>query len=151
MDRKHFDATKLSIEKFKIVRGKVKASFEFDDTKVKSYQTHMSFDVSFNTESKILKTDIGFSIETESEISQGEARAKFNFVYMIHVENLEELIELDEEGNLEDVEHILMNSVASIAYSTSRGVLMTRFQGTAMEGYILPIVDPNEILEDNNI
>ncbi len=149
MDKKHFDATKLIIKEFKIIKGEIEAPFEFDGTQIESYQTDMSFDVSFNTEAKLLKTDIGFSIETKSTNSQKEARAKFDFVYMIHVKNLEELMELDEDDNLEDVEHILMNSIASIAYSTSRGVLMTRFQGTVLEDYILPIVNPNDILKDN--
>ena len=41
----------------------------------------------------------------------------------------------------------LGNALASISYATSRGILMTRFQGTALEDFILPVIDPNDLLE----
>ncbi|MNY64312.1 hypothetical protein D3C86_2014030 [compost metagenome] len=41
----------------------------------------------------------------------------------------------------------LGNALASITYSTSRGILMTRFQGTVLSDFILPVIDPNSLLE----
>jgi hypothetical protein len=41
----------------------------------------------------------------------------------------------------------LGNALASITYSTSRGILMTRFQGTALSDFILPVINPNNLLE----
>jgi hypothetical protein len=40
----------------------------------------------------------------------------------------------------------LGNALASITYSTTRGILMTGFQGTALCNFILPVKDPDELL-----
>lgn len=42
----------------------------------------------------------------------------------------------------------LLSLLASIAYSTARGVLWTRLAGTALEGFNLPVVDINQLLTE---
>lgn len=141
-----FDAEKLSIDEFKIIKGDIEASFDFDSNKIINYKTDMSFDVSFNLDAKMIKADIGFMIETNSDNAQDEVRANFDFVYVIHVENLENLVTLNKKKEIKNIENDLVISIAAITYSTSRGILMTRLQGTAMEDYILPIIQPTNLL-----
>ncbi len=71
---------------------------------------------------------------------------KFHFVYVFHVENLQELAIPDENKGI-SLNGGLGNALASITYSTSRGILLTRLKGTGLENFILPVIDPNSLLK----
>ncbi|AUP79130.1 hypothetical protein [Flavivirga eckloniae] len=144
---KKFDPTKLKIIEFKIVKGEIEAPYEFDSTVIDNYETNMSFNSSFNIEKSIVKANMGFSIETASSSNQKEATAKFDFVYLFKVDNLEEIIG---EENDDDMIYIknLLTAIAAISFSTSRGVLLTRLQGTSMKDYILSVIDPGNLLDE---
>ena len=43
----------------------------------------------------------------------------------------------------------LGNALSSITYSTARGVLLTRLQGTALQNFVLPVINPNKLLQQN--
>ena len=86
-------------------------------------------------------------VETKSEKQDGEeAIGAFSFVFVFHVDNIEELTKL-EEDNTVTISPALGNALAAITYSTSRGILMTRFQGTALNNFILPVINPNKLIE----
>lgn len=155
MKNKKFDASKLKILDFKIISGNINAPFDFNMKLIKNYQTDMSFGCSFLEEEKLAKADMGFSIETRSSKNQKvEASVKFDFVYMFEVSNLPKVLDLkedlDEKKAIETVSTInnLLMAIAAISFSTSRGVLLSRLQGTAMKDYILPIVDPAILLKE---
>lgn len=144
-----FKADKLSIVDFKITKGLIDVEFDFNVKSIKDFETDMTFDVTFDTEHKSLKADMGFTIITNSEgKATEEAKAEFNFVYIYNLDNFDELIEFD-KGSLSSINEHLMPSVAAISFSTSRGILMTRLQGTAMKDYILPIINPDDLLKDD--
>jgi hypothetical protein len=66
-------------------------------------------------------------------------------VYIYHVENLEELVK-PAKNHLIDLNPALGNALSSITYSTSRGILLARVQGTALQNFVLPIINPNKLL-----
>ena len=145
-----FKADKLSIVDFKIIKGEIDADFEFNAKLIKNFETDMTFDVTFDSDNKSLKADMGFTIVTNSEgLADKEATAKFMFVYIYELENFDELI-VFKKGKISIINEHVMPSVAAISFSTSRGILMTRLQGTAMKDYILPIINPDELLTDDS-
>jgi hypothetical protein len=60
--------------------------------------------------------------------------------------NLSDLVKIIDKTEQLEVNNGLANALASMTYSTSRGVLLTRLQRTALEAFILPVIDPNELL-----
>lgn len=144
---KKFDPTKLKIIEFKIVRGKIKAPYEFDSSNIENYQTNMSFSSSFNIEKSIVKANMGFTIETSSTSDQKEAGAKFDFVYLFKVDNLKDILGEQSEEDMRYIKNLL-TAIAAISFSTSRGVLLTRLQGTVMKDYILSVIDPKKLLDE---
>ena len=62
------------------------------------------------------------------------------------MDNIEEQ-KTKEKDEIITVHPALGNALASITYSTSRGILMTRFQGTVLSDFILPVINPNDLLE----
>jgi len=137
---------KIEIVDFKIINGQISSPFEFDVSKVEGHHFEVDFEIGFNLEDKLVKTDFKVVVETKSnKENEEEAKGIFHFVYVYYIENLDDLAKLNDE-EIVDIDHCLGNALASISHSTSRGILMTRFQGTALKNFIMPVIDPNSLL-----
>lgn len=141
----------ISIENFKIIEGQINSPFEFNNDLIKSHKFEVSLKLAFNIDDKLAMADFTVEIETQSDGNKEEARGFFHFIFLYRITNLEELVTLQEsEGESDESSAIchasLGNALSSITYSTSRGILMTRFQGTALKDFILPVKDPNDLL-----
>jgi len=68
-------------------------------------------------------------------------------VFVYHIENLNELANPDDK-KLIQLHPALANALSSVTYSTSRGILLTRLQGTALQNFVLPIINPNKLLHN---
>ncbi|WP_043023864.1 hypothetical protein [Fluviicola taffensis] len=140
-------ADKIHITGFRILHAEMNSPFDFDTNAIKLFDNTTKFDLAFNLEENLIKSDFFIEIKTESKENTNleEATAKFHFAYIFNVENFKELTVVVDDTNL-DINGGLANSLASIVYSTTRGILMTRFQGTALADFILPVRDPNELI-----
>lgn len=69
-----------------------------------------------------------------------EYGVEFHFV----VDNMNEFIV--EEGKTKKLKGILGGTLMGISYSTIRGIVFDRTQGTFFRGVILPVIDPNELI-----
>jgi indole-3-glycerol phosphate synthase len=136
---------KIFITDFKIIQGQIESPFDFDTSNVKGFQFNLDYNTGFNIEDKLAKVDLKVFVETESKVEQQEAKGMFHFVFIYNIENLEELVTAENETY--KIHTSLGNALASITYSTSRGILMTRFQGTVLSDFILPIVNPNDLFD----
>lgn len=138
---------KIEIVDFKIIRGQINSPFDFEDDKVQGHNFDVDFELGFNIPDKLIKADFSINVETNSEIEgTEEATGAFSLVYVFHVDNMEELTKLEEDKTV-TISAALGNALAAITYSTSRGILMTRFQGTALSNFILPVINPNKLTE----
>lgn len=138
--------SKLHLFQYEIINASIQSSMDFNVQEVKGHEFNVDLDMNFDESNKVVLAKLDFTISTKSSDEVKEAKGAFELVFFFHVENLEELIEIDKEGILV-VDAGLSNAIASVSYSTSRGILLTRFQGTALSGFILPIVNPNELLK----
>lgn len=147
MSAKTLIPEKIEIIDFKIISGQINNPFDFDLDKVEGHDFNVEFNLGFNIPKKLVKADFKVFIETKSkDQTVEEAKGAFHFVYVYNVGNVEELAEIMDDKTV-TVEGSLGNALASITYSTSRGILMTRFQGTSLENFILPVINPNELLK----
>lgn len=138
---------KIEIVNFKIIKGQINSPFDFEEDKVKGHTFNVDFELGFNIPDKLIKAEFSVNVETKSEKEDNEeATGAFSFAYVFYVDNIAELTKV-EEDNTVTLSPALGNALASITYSTSRGILMTRFQGTALNNFILPVINPNKLLE----
>lgn len=138
---------KIEIVDFKIIRGQINSPFDFEEDKVQGHNFDVDFELGFNIPDKLIKADFSINVETNSEIEgTEEATGAFSLVYVFHVDNMEELTKLEEDKTV-TISAALGSALAAITYSTSRGILMTRFQGTALSNFILPVINPNKLTE----
>jgi len=137
---------RIHIVKTTIVKCHIDSPFDFDPEKAKGHDFTMNFDLGFNLEDKLVKSDFKLEITTKSEGENAEeSKGEFHLVYVFHVENLEELAIPDKNYRIE-LNGGLGNALASITYSTTRGILFARLKGTALENFVLPVIDPNKLL-----
>ncbi|SMD42074.1 hypothetical protein SAMN00777080_0611 [Aquiflexum balticum DSM 16537] len=138
---------KINIVDFKIINGSLSNPFGFKADLLEGHQFDVNFDLGFNIEDKLVKADFEVSVFTKSKEEQDEVSGKFHFVFVFLVENLEQLVIEDKDKKSLTINGDLGNALASICYSTSRGILMSRFQGTPLKDFILPVIDPNQLLK----
>ncbi|WP_298350399.1 hypothetical protein [Runella sp.] len=145
LDKKPFDPEKLSMIEFKLIKGQIDTPEEFDIEKIEGHQVENSLKLGFNLEDKLIKADFTADVKTDSKgENEEEARGIFHLVFIYRVENLEMLATPD--NNTLNVEPALLNALSGITYSTARGIMLTRLQGTAFKDFILPIINPNKLL-----
>ncbi len=141
-----FDPDKLSIREFKFIKGQVDTPEDFVIEKVEGYHSENTLQFAFNLAEKLVKSDFTVEIRTDSKnANKTEAVGIFHLVFIFRVENLDELAKQDENSIIE-LDAGLGNGLSSVTYSTSRGILLTRLQGTALHKFILPIINPNKLL-----
>lgn len=138
---------KIHILDTQILKCSINCPFGFDSNRVQKYDFNSDFNLAFNLNELLVKADFELNILTISEEKvQKEANGKFHFIFIYKVENLEELAIPDSNKNIE-LNGTLGNALASITYSTSRGILFARLRGTGLENFILPVIDPNSLLK----
>jgi len=148
LDNQLFDPEKLSIIEFKFIKGQVDTPEDFIFDKVDGHQLENTLELAFNLKEKLVKADFSVEIKTESKgANSKEATGSFHLVFIYHVDNLEELAKPD-KNNAIDLHPALGNALSSITYSTSRGILLTRMQGTALQNFLLPVINPNKLLRN---
>ena len=150
-DKNVFDPEKIALIDFKMIKGQVDTPENFDISKVVGHQLDNSLQLGFNLDDKLAKADFTVSVKTDSKgENETEATGNFHLIFIYRIENLEELA-IPEKNKRLNLNPGLGNALSSVTYSTSRGILLTRLQGTALQNFVLPIINPNKLLHNSSI
>ncbi|MEJ7646167.1 MAG: hypothetical protein WKF87_16345 [Chryseolinea sp.] len=127
-------------------------SFSVNNSKPEQLIDGFSFDYTTKTKVDIDNTllFIQLKIDISAAIAGDEAKhkaASFDFGFTYEVDNLEQLIQ-DVEGHRE-LDRTLHMSVLGIAFSTARGIILTKAANTIIQDAYLPIVNPSHLLDPN--
>lgn len=149
--KQHFQPDKLSMVDYKLLKGQIDTPELFNQENISGFFTDNSLQLGFNLQDKLAKAEISIQISSNSEKKNSkEATGNFELVYIFSVENLEELSSYENGTDDLLIDPVLANTLASISYSTSRGILLTRLQGTVFESFILPVIDISVLLQTSN-
>lgn len=147
-DKNVFDPEKISLIDFKMIKGQVDNPENFDINKVVGHQLDNSLQMGFNLDDKLAKADFTISVKTDSKgENESEATGNFHLIFIYRIENLE-VLAIPEKNKRLNLNPGLANALSSVTYSTSRGILLTRLQGTALQNFVLPIINPNKLLHN---
>lgn len=146
-----FEPGKIHLVRIDILKCHIDSPFELSVGKIKGHEFNMDFDLGFNLEDKLIKADFKLNVISRSDsVNLEEATGEFVFTFIYNVENLDELATVNKKKHI-TLDGRLGNAVASITYSTVRGILFTRLKGTSLEGFILPVIDPNRLLHEEGV
>lgn len=143
----------LHLADVKIVKAQIDSPLELYENFPLAWSLHLDFDASFNLKDNLVRTVLLVEAKTDSgkeDEKIQEAEGMFQIAFFFLVENLKELTSLSED-NVLIVDTGLLNALASISYSTARGILLTRYKGTAFNDFILPIIRPNDLYKDKKM
>lgn len=144
--------SKIIPEKIVILQVKLfRTNLDLTDTflsnpvNVENFKVNFGHNTEFDFESKSVRIRLEIILEgiDEKEALIG-IKAEYGVVFIFYIDNFEDFIH-EAEGRKE-VDSILGITLLSMAYSTSRGIVLQRTQGTYFDGIILPVVDPKELL-----
>lgn len=141
---KNIEAEKIIFREFRLVKGSIDSPFDFKVNKIMSFDFSVDLSSSISREENLIKADFIINVSSRSSESVTEATCDYHFVFLFSLETLNEHTQLLDDGSI-DWNPYLANAIASLSYSTARGILMARFQGTVMKDFILPVVDPNTL------
>jgi hypothetical protein len=141
-----FPASSLHMIDVRIVEARMHSHDSFEEGIVNAFNPHCTLQMHWNPEEKLLRTGLQISVETESSPSQPEAEGYYHFNFFYFVFNPTTWFYNGDDGEL-IIDAGLQEAVAAVSYSTARGILISRFQGTAFQRFILPIINPNDLLE----
>ncbi len=139
-----FSADAISMLSMTITKSLLDYEFDFNSEEIDNFEFEYSFDLKIAPKSEQIKTVFRVKIETVSSTQQKEASGVFEFVYLYRVDQISRYIKAS--GGNYKMKPVLANSIAAITYSTSRGVLMMQIRNSALEKFILPVINPNVLL-----
>lgn len=146
-DKNVFDPEKIALIEFKMIKGQVDTPETFDINKVIGHQLDNSLQLGFSLDDKLAKADFSVKVTTASKgENEVEASGSFHLIFIYRIDNLDDLA-IPEKNKRLKLNPGLTNALSSITYSTSRGILLTRLQGTALQNFVLPVINPAKLLK----
>lgn len=140
----------IQFRDYHIAKAYIESPIDFHKDDLDGFEFHLDFQLAFNLEEKMAKSELSIKIKAKPKETTSEsnpAEADFCFHYIFRVENLDELTEVENDNSL-SVTPALYNALSSMSYSTSRGVLLTQCNGTLFKNFILPVINPNKLLQN---
>ncbi len=143
IDNPVIDVSKITLVSIKTLKGSIEEA--------ESYKDEFSFEFATSTNvGRDLKhfrfiIDVNISMHQANKVINKAAHYSIEFIFLI--DNLEDFVDIDEKGTTANVHPDLGVTVAGIAYGTIRGIIYQRTQGTALDGIILPVIDPSNLLK----
>lgn len=138
---------KISIFYIKVYKSNHSSSEEYLENPVKpaNIKVQLNQNSAFNLEEKNIRIRLEIILsgvdEQDKEIGLS---GEYGIEFQLHIENLEDYI--TKEGEEIRIDNQLGVTVLSIVYSTARGILIERTQLTLLNGVILPILDPKDLI-----
>jgi hypothetical protein len=147
------DPDKITLLKIITLKGNIDIVDEFSLlTTLSKYSFDFNTESRFQREQKLVRLYLEISIKCYDEDNDFNGiTADYTHEFVFEVDNMEELVTFDDERRTATAENDLGLTLASIAYSTARGIIFDRTQGTPLNGVILPVINPNELISTKNL
>lgn len=148
-DETHPDVA-ISLEKIVVESFQFRGPLSGDPGEAKEPFFKIGRHWSFSSTTELIR--IVFKIVlSETEDDGGVELAELGVRYDYRLKGL--AWKLDDEGKEEilRIPEPLLETLFSIAYSTTRGILYEKARGTSLDSLILPIVVPKELIPENSL
>jgi hypothetical protein len=142
-----FDIELLKVDEIVINNAAIENNTQFSFLEKDKYYFDIKFGFSPGINLSQKKIRIIFTCDILTFTNSNEKvdiKGRFEIAYFFEVENLEKLVNI-EDGI--EINSDLVTSLGNIAYSTSRGIIYTRCQGTILQKLILPVMSTKKLVD----
>ncbi len=132
-----------------VYKASVNTSDEYLDnpTSFENISVAYAQDSAYNIKEKGVRIRLEAKLEGHDDDDKNLGlEAEYGIEFHFVVDNIEDFI--DEEKEEVEIKGILWGTLVGIAYSTARGIIFDRTQGTFFKGVILPVIDPKKLIAE---
>jgi hypothetical protein len=148
---RQIEPEKIHMVSLKTLQGNISGD-NIDPKSIKGYTYDFIVGTGIDAEQKIVGIELTVGIKA---IGLGDKELPVSGSYkheaVYHVENLEDFIDLQESEQPPILDSLMNATLIGIAFSTVRGIIFSRTQGTLLNTVILPVVDPKKLANSNEI
>ena len=135
-----FNLTNFSIKKFQLIEPDPKIIENFNP---ENLNISLNLDYDFDKNSKSFKMNLAITYKFNT-VEFTEKLIDFELISVFDFKDID--IFRNDNDNIEIPNHILIQ-LFSVTYSGARGILFSKTQGSFLNKFLLPLVDPNETLK----
>lgn len=130
-------AERISLEKIKPIKEHLELDFDLEN---KDFQMNIAQSIKHNLDTRSFKISLLVSFSCTEHTF-----AEYLYDFYFKVENMLEFV--SEVNGKTAFTGQLLGTLIGLSYSTLRGILYSRLAETKLNGVILPVVNPNELLQ----
>ena len=115
--------------------------------RIKEFAVGYKLNTLYSPEDRFVVIELSVSCKPAGDQKKLSIKGKFCTRLTYHVQNFEELTSpLEEEPHVTPNELLLLTLV-SVSFSTTRGMILTKTAGTVLEGFTLPMMDARQLVK----
>jgi len=143
------DADKIHVLSIKTLSGNIECGPDADASAIASHEFSFGLGTGLNPEDNIVGLKLVVEIEARDKKDRPlPIKGSYTHEMIFRVDNLEEFIE--NNGTEDIIDGLLGSTLVSIIYSTVRGIIYSRTQGTSLGVVIIPVIAPIKLMELGN-
>ena len=142
------DPEKIHLINIKTIKGNIDAASDTDVNAITGHEFSFELETGINADDNVIGINLVVNIEAKDNTDKLLLiKGSYTHEIIFIVDNLKDFLEPDESGtNKYKIDGGLGTTIVSIAYSTIRGIIFTRTQGTSLGFVILPVINPKKLM-----
>lgn len=142
------DPEKIHLIDIKTLKGNIDSASDKDSNAIAGHQFSFELGTGLSVEENVIGIHLVINIEAkDNEDKLLLITGSYTHELVFKVDNLTDFLVIDEEAaGKYKIDGGLGSTIVSIAYSTVRGIIFTRTQGTSLGSVILPVIDPKKLM-----
>lgn len=144
------NADKINLLFVKTLKSNIEVGSNFIKKEGQEYQLSLGQDTGLNLDEKKIVFTLKVLIDFPDKNEGAGARAEFILQFLFEVENLDDFTSQNNEGTT-SVSGELSMTLAGIAYSTARGVILNTTEQSTIKGILLPVINPVNLFAKGRI
>lgn len=136
---------RIKIISIRTLKGNINSDDDDIDPDPKNYEIECTSEIASNLKESLIR--IIFKIDIHILNNEGKKSAttgSYTNEFIFEIEGIGDFVKSRDSGEV-DINQELGTTLLSLAFSTSRGMIYTRTQGTVLDGIILPVIDPSSL------
>ena len=143
---------KIHLVRLQTLKGTISNEVATTDAPVKQYDFNFDASIGVNGKDRVIGVKLSVVIEGLGPDKQKlSVAASYTHELIFVIDNLDDFTDPVENAPEPRVDRIMLATLVGIAYSTVRGIVYTRTQGTELKGILLPVIDPKKLLKSEEL
>lgn len=137
---------KIHMVSLKTLKGNINGSSTIEENMITGHTFDFTVGIGVDPDEKVVGLEMVINIRATGKGNEDlGVEGSYTHEVVFQVENLDDFLDLTEDEP-PVIDRIMNATLTGIAFSTIRGIIFTRTQGTSLGTVILPVVDPKKVM-----